>query len=294
MTFATRWITLLMVFFTTSCGLQAQGITPLWARSILMRESASRDFGRAGGHIRVSAALPAATVGAAFNAVVSVSRGSAPYQFAIGWRMLPPGLTLNAQTGTISGTPITAGSYHFEVAVTDLPKADHGHHRFLIVVAASSGDRTGVSVAISPTRASVVSAGTQRFTATISGRRSSAVTWSASAGTISSAGLFTAPSVTSSQSLTVTATSSANDTAHASASVVVTPKMLVAVSPATVSTVSGGTQQFTAAVSGTSTVDATWSASAGTISTSGLFTAPTRSEERRVGKECRSRWSPYH
>ena len=23
-------------------------------------------------------------------------------------------------------------------------------------------------------------------------------------------------------------------------------------------------------------------------------TARTRSEERRVGKECRSRWSPYH
>src|SRR3712207_7753326 len=23
-------------------------------------------------------------------------------------------------------------------------------------------------------------------------------------------------------------------------------------------------------------------------------TKPTRSEERRVGKECRSRWSPYH
>ena len=22
--------------------------------------------------------------------------------------------------------------------------------------------------------------------------------------------------------------------------------------------------------------------------------APSRSEERRVGKECRSRWSPYH
>ena len=26
----------------------------------------------------------------------------------------------------------------------------------------------------------------------------------------------------------------------------------------------------------------------------GPFTLPTRSEERRVGKECRSRWSPYH
>ena len=28
---------------------------------------------------------------------------------------------------------------------------------------------------------------------------------------------------------------------------------------------------------------------------SGYFVAyPNRSEERRVGKECRSRWSPYH
>ena len=25
-----------------------------------------------------------------------------------------------------------------------------------------------------------------------------------------------------------------------------------------------------------------------------LLTGGTRSEERRVGKECRSRWSPYH
>src|SRR3989449_10058120 len=31
--------------------------------------------------------------------------------------------------------------------------------------------------------------------------------------------------------------------------------------------------------------------SAGRISLDG---APIRSEERRVGKECRSRWSPYH
>ena len=25
-----------------------------------------------------------------------------------------------------------------------------------------------------------------------------------------------------------------------------------------------------------------------------IIDEPTRSEERRVGKECRSRWSPYH
>ena len=28
--------------------------------------------------------------------------------------------------------------------------------------------------------------------------------------------------------------------------------------------------------------------------TGALFDAGARSEERRVGKECRSRWSPYH
>ena len=28
--------------------------------------------------------------------------------------------------------------------------------------------------------------------------------------------------------------------------------------------------------------------------TNEIFKVPVRSEERRVGKECRSRWSPYH
>src|SRR5256885_13090063 len=35
-----------------------------------------------------------------------------------------------------------------------------------------------------------------------------------------------------------------------------------------------------------------WSALHGDFGIS--FQSPTRSEERRVGKECRSRWSPYH
>ena len=32
----------------------------------------------------------------------------------------------------------------------------------------------------------------------------------------------------------------------------------------------------------------------GTIGATMIGTGLTRSEERRVGKECRSRWSPYH
>src|SRR6267154_5877035 len=38
-----------------------------------------------------------------------------------------------------------------------------------------------------------------------------------------------------------------------------------------------------------------WSASAASRFRAGRNNAPqSRSEERRVGKECRSRWSPYH
>ena len=32
----------------------------------------------------------------------------------------------------------------------------------------------------------------------------------------------------------------------------------------------------------------------GVINVATIGEPPTRSEERRVGKECRSRWSPYH
>src|SRR5256885_10724345 len=42
---------------------------------------------------------------------------------------------------------------------------------------------------------------------------------------------------------------------------------------------------------GTSVLEMTWS---GTTSASCSNHHSERSEERRVGKECRSRWSPYH
>ena len=32
----------------------------------------------------------------------------------------------------------------------------------------------------------------------------------------------------------------------------------------------------------------------GVVGVSALYHLAKRSEERRVGKECRSRWSPYH
>jgi hypothetical protein len=50
--------------------------------------------------------------------------------------------------------------------------------------------------------------------------------------------------------------------------------VIVGVQPLTASLAPGGTQQFTTTVTGASNTAVTWSASGGTISTSGLFTAP--------------------
>lgn len=81
--------------------------------------------------------------------------------------------------------------------------------------------RDRVQVAISPSNPTVVSGKTQQFTATVSGTVNTGVSWSASAGTITSSGLFTAPTVTSTTAVIVKATSAADPTKSASATVAV-------------------------------------------------------------------------
>ena len=45
--------------------------------------------------------------------------GTSPFTWSVSAGTLPPGLTLGASTGLLSGTPTTAGSYSFTVKVTD-------------------------------------------------------------------------------------------------------------------------------------------------------------------------------
>src|SRR5205823_1840870 len=109
-----------------------------------------------------------------------------------------------------------------------------------------------VSVSISPVSASLQTGGTQQFTATVTGSTNTSVTWSATGGTISTSGLFTAPGTAGSYS--VKATSVVDTTKSASAVVTVTappPPVVVSVSPTSAGVQAGGTQQFTATVTGT-------------------------------------------
>jgi hypothetical protein len=78
-----------------------------------------------------------------------------------------------------------------------------------------------ISVSVSPTTATVASGGTGQFSAQITNTSNTAVTWSATSGTVSTTGLFTAPTVTATKTVTVTATSVADNTKSASATVTV-------------------------------------------------------------------------
>jgi hypothetical protein len=72
-------------------------------------------------------------------------------------------------------------------------------------------------VEISPTTVTIPSGTSRQFLALVSNASTPAVSWSASGGTISSAGLFTAPKVNTSTTFHLTATSTADPTKTASA-----------------------------------------------------------------------------
>jgi len=205
---------------TTSCGLPAQSAN----LSSASASSKLRSFGFAnhgwGGHIRVSVSLPPATVGTAYNAVVSVIGGTTPYQFSVVSGSLPVGLSLNPSAGTISGTPVTAGTYKFTVQVVDAAGLSD-EKRFTLSVAAAPV-APSVSVQISPL-SPIVSSGTiKQFNAVVSNTSDTAVTWSATAGAISTSGLFSAPNVGVASTATVTARSVADTTKAASTTVTIT------------------------------------------------------------------------
>jgi len=63
------------------------------------------------------ASLPGGTLGAAYNQPVTASPAGG-YNYSVTSGALPPGLTLNAATGQLTGSPTTAGSFNFRIAAS--------------------------------------------------------------------------------------------------------------------------------------------------------------------------------
>ncbi|MBE1484741.1 putative repeat protein (TIGR01451 family) [Plantactinospora soyae] len=62
---------------------------------------------------------PPGQVGVPYSVPLTVTGGTAPFVWSVSVGSLPPGLTLDAGTGLLSGTPTTAGTYPFTVRVVD-------------------------------------------------------------------------------------------------------------------------------------------------------------------------------
>ncbi|MBB3226605.1 outer membrane autotransporter protein [Luteibacter sp. Sphag1AF] len=65
------------------------------------------------------ATLPNGTKDVAYSQGTTASGGTAPYTYSIDSGTVPTGLSLNPASGLLSGTPTQAGTFSFNVAVTD-------------------------------------------------------------------------------------------------------------------------------------------------------------------------------
>jgi hypothetical protein len=146
--------------------------------------------------------------------------------------------------------------------------------------AVSAPAATVISVSAACTPSSVNAGATSQCMASVqgTGSYSNTVTWAASSGTINSSGLFTASAA--SGQVKLTATSVEDQTKSAATAVTVQPSAStitgVAVTCNPTSLFTNSTSQCNAQVSGTGAYSAavTWAATVGTVSGSGLFTAP--------------------
>ncbi|WP_259346292.1 putative Ig domain-containing protein, partial [Curtobacterium sp. ME26] len=78
--------------------------------------------------------VPDATVGSTYRAVVAAT-GTGPIRYAVTSGTLPAGLSLDAVSGVISGTPTTAGRSTFTITATNSAGSDE--HEFVLTTAAA-------------------------------------------------------------------------------------------------------------------------------------------------------------
>lgn len=87
--------------------------------------------------VPVASQLKGGTTGTAYSETIGAQGGTTPYTYATSGGALPTGTTLNSATGVISGTPSAAGTFSFNITVTDA-NSYTGTQGFSIVMATAA------------------------------------------------------------------------------------------------------------------------------------------------------------
>ncbi|MGJ6962645.1 putative Ig domain-containing protein [Streptosporangium sp. G11] len=115
-------------------------------------------------------APPAGQVGVAYSVPLTVSGGVTPYTWSVSAGSLPPGLTLNASTGVLSGTPTASGSYPVTFRVVDANGQADTRTATLVVTAGP------LVITKTASTSSVAPGGTIGYTITVNNTGASAFT----------------------------------------------------------------------------------------------------------------------
>jgi Concanavalin A-like lectin/glucanases superfamily len=191
---------------------------------------------------------------------------------AVTWSISPVGVGSISTSGLYTAPAIITTAQTVTVTATSVADTK----------ASSSATMTlepSVAVSVSPATMALNSGQAAQLTATVTNASNKGVTWSISpvgVGSISTSGLYTAPAtVTAAQTVTVTATSQADTTASSSATIMLERTVAVSVSPAATTIYANETNLFSATMTNASTSSFAWSALLGTITSEGVYTAPS-------------------
>ena len=206
-------------------------------------------------------APPTGEVGVAYSRLLTVTDGTSPFVWSVSTGTLPAGLTLNAATGLLSGTPTAAGSSAVTVRVVDASAQSATRAITLVIAApptlsfAPAPGEVGVAYSQQP----VVSDGTGPFT------------WAVSAGSLppglslnTSTGLVSGtPTLAGTSTVTLRATDSFAQAATRTVSIVVVAQPSFTGSPPPAGQV--GVSYTTPLPVAGGTLPLTWSISAGNL-----------------------------
>ncbi|ATN37805.1 hypothetical protein ACO34A_29015 (plasmid) [Rhizobium sp. ACO-34A] len=174
----------------------------------------------------VAGTLPGCMVGATYNEVVTASRGTAPYSYAVTVGALPAGLSLDPSSGAISGTPTAMETASFTITATDANGAS-GAAAYVIDVA----DQLPISGAVTATVAANSSANQIALDITGGAPTSVAIGAHPDHGTATISGMTIAYTPTAGysgqDSFTYTATNATGTSAEATVTITVTPPTLI-------------------------------------------------------------------